>query len=290
MRLIVDDRERAVVPWLPPGSFACQRLTVGDYAVLNGDEICAVIERKTLEDYAASFKDGRHQNKEKMLEVGRATPTCTVFYIVEGPMWPPEGRFFGGIPFKHIQASIDHLAVRDNIHVIYTRDAQATAARLLTLVANMSTLRPPKAGGDEPQIPVILTKKKAVSKDDTCRAMWGAFSGISSENCDQYASKWAIRDVVLGVIPRSEIHAPRRAQASLSAVDKSTEVRLLSRVPGVSAKRAGAILSAYSLRQLLESPCEVTALIVVGDRAIGPKLASGIHDAFGHVINQFHPP
>ena len=73
LRLFIDDRERAVFNHLEAELkdifYEVKRLEIGDYALVDieCDKVLAVFERKTLEDYAASLKDGRHQNKISLL-------------------------------------------------------------------------------------------------------------------------------------------------------------------------------------------------------------------------------
>ena len=93
--LIADQRERAVIPFLDDAlqahAYVVKTINSGDYLVCTrgpgGPRVLAVIERKSLEDYAASFKDGRHANMEKLYAL-RSRSGCQVFLILEGPAFP----------------------------------------------------------------------------------------------------------------------------------------------------------------------------------------------------------
>ena len=124
--LIVDDRERAVVPSLEcdesATSIIVQRLTVGDYIIVHGDTVEMVIERKSLADFGASIKDGRYNNSEKVLNfLATATPAtrarCKIAYIIEGPLVNRPNDCYGGIPFKYIESAINRLMLEDNFHI-----------------------------------------------------------------------------------------------------------------------------------------------------------------------------
>jgi ERCC4-type nuclease len=77
------------------------QITVGDYIVVSGDKIVAVIERKTLDDYGASLKDGRANNKQKMINLRKKTG-CRIIYIIEGDAFPSPNDCYSNIPYKNI--------------------------------------------------------------------------------------------------------------------------------------------------------------------------------------------
>ena len=144
--IVSDDRERDVAPfladgadpWAPAGFAPCpvvtRRVTTGDFHVCAAGRagaparVLACVERKTLSDFAASFKDGRYANVEKMLEL-RAATGCALMFFVEGPAFPSPGRRIARIPYVNIRAAIDSLLVQ-GIPTVLTEDPADTAARL----------------------------------------------------------------------------------------------------------------------------------------------------------------
>ena len=81
--LVSDTRERHVHGFIETlfdqAGSACMvaQINTGDYLIcrrLAGGqpEILACIERKSLKDFAASFKDGRYENRLKMLDLKNA--------------------------------------------------------------------------------------------------------------------------------------------------------------------------------------------------------------------------
>ena len=138
--LVADARERAVVPFLESALagrlVAGRQVNTGDYLICRRSatsEICACVERKTLADFAASFKDGRHANVEKMRRL-RASTGCQLYFIIEGPAFPSPARRFARIPYASILSAITNLMVRDSIMIIQTENEAHTAKRLADLV------------------------------------------------------------------------------------------------------------------------------------------------------------
>jgi ERCC4-type nuclease len=146
--LVCDTRERAIqdainLEFSAPNIFAntatrgtiecsVQQVEVGDYSILNGETVLAVFERKTLKDYASSIKDGRHNNKVKLLNFRNYTG-CKVFYIIEGPLNPDYNSDFAGIEFRKIHASEHDLMLKDGIFIIRTQNGEHTARELKML-------------------------------------------------------------------------------------------------------------------------------------------------------------
>jgi ERCC4-type nuclease len=141
--LICDDRERSVTVHsveFADINYTIKHITTGDYAVVGPDgALLAIIERKSLDDYGASIKDSRHANKEKLAAISAKTG-CRIIYIIEGPLSPKMHDQFSRIPYKHIESSIHHLIIRDNICVLRTKDTLDTAQTLARFVRNCDTL------------------------------------------------------------------------------------------------------------------------------------------------------
>ncbi len=152
MELVVDDRERAVIPHLEDQShdfriaYRVQRMEVGDYALTYRGHVVFIIERKTWEDLAASMRDGRKDNIQKLLKL-RTETKCQIIYLIEGSNLIRPKTLVARIPFKNLRAHLDHIAFRDAVHLVYTTDVKNTAFRLFELVSNYSSI---KRGGDSP--------------------------------------------------------------------------------------------------------------------------------------------
>lgn len=310
--LAIDNRERAVLehknnfdhlPWRP------LQMTVGDYAICRGDKILAVIERKSLEDYAASLKDGRHANKNKMTKL-RDEIGCRVVYIVEGPLDPPQDKLFGRTPYKYIESSIHHIMIRDHILVLRTRDVVDTSKRLARFVESMSTLNWEPAetfdlttgieivgSNDIKNAPVdtILRADRSKSDSDILRELWACFRGITIESAEHYIRRWSIADVILGRIPKTGPGSPREIKINNKHIVKHTQAellnpsadlkkRLLSMIPGISSKSAEEILDQISLDVMLEVGLEEVKQVQIGknQKALGESKAKHLLKLFNY--------
>lgn len=141
--LIVDTRERFLHKLIQDTfnengvHFETMQINTGDYLICeqvgSGMEILACIERKTLKDYAASFKDGRYTNTNKMIDLREKT-NCQLYYFVEGQVFLAPTTRIAGIPYKNIVNSTIHMMIRDNIHTVRTKDEQGTVDMLLEFI------------------------------------------------------------------------------------------------------------------------------------------------------------
>lgn len=133
MLLIADDREKHVIPVLKAlFNIKVQRITIGDYVYAHGGKIICIVERKTLADLAASIKDGRMTNHQKLLDAKNKCG-CRILYIIEGPAYPDLNRSFSRMKFKCLQGKLDSILFRHDIKIIWTRDVIHTARRLADL-------------------------------------------------------------------------------------------------------------------------------------------------------------
>lgn len=129
LTIVIDNRERAVFEgFIDVPDVTTAQMTVGDYAIISDDCIHEIFERKTLKDYADSIRDGRHENRRKMLSL-RDECECRVYYIIEGSLHDAPS-VIGGIPKSTIESSIFNLMSNHNIFVLFSKD-QLDTARLL---------------------------------------------------------------------------------------------------------------------------------------------------------------
>lgn len=140
--LVIDARERYVIRHAAEFTvpYITKQITIGDYAILNAKgDIVAIIERKSHEDAAASLKDGRWGNREKLKALRQQTG-CTIFFIIEGRQNIAPNKAVGGIQWKYIESSIIHMMVRDGFSFLYTADTIDTARMLCRLVDSLKSL------------------------------------------------------------------------------------------------------------------------------------------------------
>lgn len=280
--LIVDARERAVIPFieteLQDHAYLQKQINTGDYLVCRrgrGDAeptILACVERKTHEDFAASFKDGRYENIKKMRAL-RDKTGCQLYFFIEGPAFPNPNRRFARIPFSSILAAVTKLMVRDGVFIVQTEDESHTAKRLADFLRVFDTEvpyvpAPPAAAGGEaaPEeddegplaVPEVLTGRIEQSDDDAAVNMWARLKGIS---------------VVLGKILTREFSVAELAAQQVS-LDR---LRALKTVTGRPINK-DALASLLSVRAG-SRPHAVK--LVSGMRNISPAVATLILDSAG---------
>ncbi len=192
LRLIADHRERAVKPYLRERA-EYQQLATGDYVILDAnDKVVVIIERKSLTDYAASIKDGRHSNRLRMMTLG-----VPVIYLIEGTQPRNPSCYIGGIPWSAIESSIFHIQVRDNIKVIWSHDIADTAEILCRFVISMDNLvlKGELAGAETTMEDVKLAEAPTLSGQ--ILSAWSKLPGIGAETAVFYAKKFSIAEISL---------------------------------------------------------------------------------------------
>lgn len=181
--LVVDGREHAVIKDIDAtfcDQYICvsRNIAVGDYQICHDMNVLACIERKTYKDFAASFTDGRYKNIQKMIDM-RASTNCMLYLILEGPAWVAPDHYYGCIPASSIETACMDMRVRDNIHVIMSRDVVYTANILLKLChAYKKELG--SAITDNYQLPPETIAPPPKKKfNDAQATMWAQLPGIS---------------------------------------------------------------------------------------------------------------
>ena len=153
----VDNRERAIHEHIR--TVFCEKpmfcidlnepeftqLDIADFIIMsqNADmtqtRILAIIERKTLEDYAASLKDGRIMNTAKLIKLREETG-CQIYYLIEGNIKTGYDTAICGIEYYKILANIRDAQITHNINIINTADKLHTARELKFLLERYSVL------------------------------------------------------------------------------------------------------------------------------------------------------
>ncbi len=309
-KLLIDDREGAVYKnhavEFKGVSHEVMRITSGDYMVVRDGVVLAIIERKSLSDFASSIRDGRSENIRKLIDF-RAKTNCRIIFLIEGKLNPKQNDTFSNFTYKSIESAIFHLIIRDNVCVLRTADALDTAQQLVRFVASMDTLKstelePLINGGidnntenkiAEESLLAMIKQKHVRTDQEICRDLWNCFRSISVESADSFINTWSIADIVLGRISREVISAHKmntgrainkNAATSLMGVDKLTETRLLSHIPGISAKSANFILAKMPLVDLLaKTQAELQEINATEKKKINKTTAENIIKYFNFI-------
>jgi ERCC4-type nuclease len=281
----VDDREAAIIPFMEFNdmkqenvSYVVKRLEIGDYHIFVENILVAVIERKTWTDLHQSMTDGRKENVENLL-AAREQSSCIIFYLIED---------HETLLRRRLQAHLDHLLLRHNIHIIYTNSKKESAGRLYELARNFSTIK---------EIPALFNCR-AVSKPertdyDCARKMWLCITGIGPSIVDQCIKKLSISELYspAAVAARAALEdvtypAGRKLNVKkleLSLDNEKDHIKILSSITGVSEGMAREIISQISFRKI----CETQSL---GDvKRSNGKTINKIKEKIIHFINYKMP-
>jgi ERCC4-type nuclease len=263
--LVADARERAVIPYIEDVfedyAFVVKQVLTADYHICRqsagGDVvILAAIERKSHEDFSASFKDGRHRSISKMLDL-RTETGCLLFYFVEGPAFQDPTHRIGGIPFGNILAAITRMMVVDGIFVVQTENQAHTAKRLADFVHAFDTLDFATRVHENVLVPDVLTKRVEETDVDAVTSMWACLDGVSVTTGKALTHAFSVEELVTRVT--------------------TDEIIALKTDTGRPIKKQ-AIESLVGLR---EGSLELAVKLVSGIRSITPAVARRLLETTG---------
>lgn len=143
--IIIDTRERDLINIFELNKntqlaaisvvFSVQQITHGDITIACGDILVCAIERKTIADLAASIKDRRIQNMDKLYKL-RQDYRCDVHMIIEGD-WSNiefnENAKSHGIHNKSMITTVYNLQTRDKCFVDFADNIAHTYKKIINI-------------------------------------------------------------------------------------------------------------------------------------------------------------
>lgn len=197
--LLTDSRERSLFEYLDQYDFIVKAtMTTADYAFVTEDSVLEIFERKSLKDYADSFKDGRHDNKNKLLSMREKTG-CNIFYVVEGTAPSDHSEKINGIPYSSIEASMFNMMSNCGIFVIRTESKEDTARMFAAkYVALVNSIKNGKFDLKNIVEPVkLLTEAPKITCDQIVRNMFTCIQGVSETTAQGLAENIKVSDIIL---------------------------------------------------------------------------------------------
>lgn len=205
LKLLVDNRERSLFEYfdaVPESSTIIQKetLTTADYAFVTEDSVLEIFERKSLKDYSDSFKDGRHENKNKLLSM-RDKTGCLIYYIVEGIAPKDHSEKIHGIKYSAIEASMFNMMSNCGIFVIRTDSAEDTARMFMAKYKALKTSIKNgkfniKYAVDDP---VSMMKEKiTLTCDQLVTSMFAELPNVSTVTASEIAKAMTIEEFIFG--------------------------------------------------------------------------------------------
>lgn len=255
------------------------------------DKILAVIERKSLNDYAASFKDGRHENREKLVKLREHT-NCKVYYLIEGPINPKLTRKFQRIPYSNILCSIDNLVIVNDFHIIRTVNTDHTVDRLKFLLQSYTKkqdiLLPEMVEGGS-QILLDLKPTKEEKLNRCVYEGWAKIPWVSIEFAKVLYRNFTLYELFNNQIDYNvltELTLPSGRSPSKKTFDKiknwnkieGLAEKILSCCPQLTLSTIAKIKSQISIEELLSDldQNKIANLQKTDNRKIGKVLAENI--------------
>ena len=149
--LTIDRRERKLLE-VYDAPHAVETLDVGDF-ICRYEHKTWIGERKTVQDLAASLKDGRwHEQTSRLLASG-----CQVVFIVEGDLKSVQ------FPYESLLGAAVNAELRRNCHLFRTTDIWETALLLRQLVNKMEHCSTSAPNGLR-----LTPKRKRDAEAETC--------------------------------------------------------------------------------------------------------------------------
>ena len=258
VKLVVDARERAIVPHITIPHEVSQ-MPIGDYIIEADDGTpLACFERKTLSDFGSSIRDRRkYENFDKMFGLRGSAPHLQLYLILEGDFTPDPEEKFGGIKYSSILSSATNLMVERDVFMIQTSGKQHTAQRLEQLVASFEKRRPTARGAEDVDNKTVenINAKYVGSGSGTALRFvrseieeatlcLSAVPGLSLETARVVLEHHSIAELIkapekLATVPRPSGRkigkvASEAFARSRSSVDESSKI--LSKITGISGK------------------------------------------------------
>ena len=260
----------ALEPRIPVGmTFMVRQINVGDFAI-SDTQMRVIFERKTWTDLADSIKDPqRKANHDKLLKA-REDTNCVICYLIEGIANPSDSRKFSRVPYTALRAFLDHIIIRDNVHVIHCANQTETAETIIRMAKSLSTVKWPSptpitSGSEEPTPATptaVLNTKTVITPIIIVERMFSSIYGITcvsypavkvfklidliegSVSCDALAAcKYSTSEKLFGAAKAQKIINSAKARA--------THIKILNCIHGISKIVASNFVTTYGLPQII---------------------------------------
>lgn len=186
MELILDDRERELIPLLQTATV--KRLTLADVLLLDADgNVVLALERKTVADLEASVRDGRLQDQRARLVEAYGRRFA---FVVEGKVDHGDPRLAG---------VMTGLVVRHRLPVFRTSSVKDTASLVEHLAKGAAQGKLEAYDACNPASVADAPKKKVLGRD-AAEAMLSCVSGVSKAAARAVLEKYGdIKTVALAL-------------------------------------------------------------------------------------------
>lgn len=170
-----------------------ENLDLGDYIFKYKEEIILVIERKTIEDLAASIKDGRHREQKKRLLDNY--PKEKILYLIEGDLTKNNKSYvYNKVNSYTIYSSLINTLLRDNLKIFNTKTNEETIVFFEHLCKKFDKgcdfLSKNTDYKDELSKNINIKKKKNITPELVYRTQLSIIPNISLKTADVIIQKY----------------------------------------------------------------------------------------------------
>lgn len=248
LSLIVDNREKAVFDEIDAVfandvgkiNIEYKQLNTGDFIIMEDKCIRACIERKTAADFIATLKDGRYDNKEKMIELRKKTG-CRLIYLITAN--------YNDLPFN-VQAAANHLILRDDIHVVYN-----SVSILKEYIRIYTVMKLPIVEHEEINM-VSVVRSELELEVINC---WSTLANVSPTVAGELIKKFSIYEFLNAdhIDYNFKINERKLSSAAVTSLENfrktnDTHTKLLTEINGISAATAAEILKNVSIKGMTD--------------------------------------
>lgn len=306
----IDSREHNIISLFGDDyKTTVKTLQAGDYALIYRGKILALVERKTWKDLAATIIDPkRRKNYLKMLNVQKTEKYCEdVYYLIEGRQFVNPNSRIGRVPFKSLEAHLDHLLRDHGISTIYSPDKHSTPDRLFRLLKNIcsSHSKPLEQIDNEINVDVVggddetrnrdvekkLTQRVVKTPDIIHETMLCKLKSVTNVIATAlFKHGVRISDIISGNIRYSDISdirlqngkqitKHRFTSLTNSILSVKVQVNILESIPLISKETATHIIDQFTLQELQKLTSDELADLKTPNRKtrIGVKAGDNIY-------------
>ncbi len=174
-------------------SVECDNLYCGDFVIEIDNNPIIVIERKTLNDLVSSIRDKRY--KIQKIKLKETYPSSSIIYLIEGAFDynPSIPLYIDGMDKYSVISSIINTQVRDNIHIVNTKNLEDTFDFLLALLIRIcKNTKQYEDNNNEDKNKVkkedFIKKHKITSKQDMFFYQLTQVPGISAKTAQAFVN------------------------------------------------------------------------------------------------------
>lgn len=301
--LVIDNRERALFFHIDIAiknfKYEKMQLNTGDYLILQNNKIIkACIERKTYNDFAASFRDGRYKSELANMIKLREETNCQLFFIIEGNAFPAKNSKFSRIPYACILGAINKLMLYHNIFIIQTKNEEHTAQKLNELLTSLQNIYIDAAvaaiTSAIASVTAAATNEAAIDtaaaneSDTAANESAAAATDTATDEADTAANESAAAATIDGGHPSEDIAASKfkkQLTARHIRTDEDICLKAWSTLDGISLEFSKILITKFSMKELIMGGISIKSLSEL-KTALGRKINKDALASLTHVHNK----